>query len=269
MVEIIKNTLNENQNITPEVTENLMELVEIFSKKFPDIDLNNLNEKLKSLIIRRESMFLVKLPCQYNPHTNEILINLGRFEESDAKHWMMHALLGVITAKDNHYGFNNEDDKLIALNEGYTEIITGYLTGDIEDNFYFDETVITNLISDIVGKDVLYEAYFSNDTNKILELISKESVLNGVNDILNAYYKMNIQVGNEKRTSLNQTKTMLNEKWNELCDKWIPKYAEECPSIEKCYKEEFPSYDNAMQKEISVSPEPIEEIETLDVPKKK
>ena len=173
MVETIKNTLNTNQNITQEVKENLMELIELFHKKFPDIDLKNLNERLKTLIIRRERMFLIKLPCQYNPHTNEILINLGRFEECDAKHWMMHSLLGVITAKDTYYGFNNEDDKLLALNEGYTEILTNYLVGDLENNFYFDEIVITNLIGKVIGEDILFDAYFSNDSKKVLEAIIK------------------------------------------------------------------------------------------------
>ena len=169
MVETIKNTLNMNQNITPEVKENLLELVEIFNQKFPDVDLTNLNERLKNLIIRRESMFLVKIPCQYNPHTNEILVNYGRFAQSDAKHWLMHCLLAVITAKDNYYGFNNEDDTLVALNDGYTEIMTNYLVGDVEDNFFFDEIVITNLISKVIGEDVLFDAYFSNDSKKVLE----------------------------------------------------------------------------------------------------
>lgn len=168
MIETIKNTLNQNQNITPEVKNYLMELIEVFHKKFTNIDLTNLNERLKTLIIKRESMFLVKLPCQYNPHTNEILINLGRFEECDAKHWMMHCLLGIITAKDNHYGFNNENDTLVALNEGYTEIITNYLIGDLENNFFFDEIVITNLISKVIGEDTLFEAYFTNDSERVL-----------------------------------------------------------------------------------------------------
>ena len=119
MVETIKNTLNNNENITPEVRENLMELIEIFHKKFPYIDLHNLNERLETLKIKRESMFLVKLPCQYNPHTNEVLINLGRFEECDARHWFMHCLLAMITAKDNYYGFNDADDKFVALKESY------------------------------------------------------------------------------------------------------------------------------------------------------
>ena len=169
MVETIKTTLNTNQNITPEVKENLLKLIELFHKKFPDIDLSNLNERLKTLIIKRESMFLVKLPCRYNPHTNEILVNLGRFEESEAKHWFMHSLLGVITAKENYYGFDNADNKLVALNEGYTEIITNYLVGDVENNFFTDEIIITNLIGKAIGEDTLFDAYFSNDCKKVLE----------------------------------------------------------------------------------------------------
>ena len=173
MVETIKNALNENQNITPEVKENLLELVEIFNKNFGDIDLSNLAERLKTLVIKRESMFLVKLPCRYNAHTNEILVNLGKFEEADARHWLMHCLLGMITAKENYYGFDNADNTLIALNEGYTEMITNYLVGDVENNFFTDELIITNLISKVIGEDLLFEAYFSNESEKVLEAMRK------------------------------------------------------------------------------------------------
>ncbi|MBQ9011518.1 MAG: hypothetical protein IJ093_02595 [Bacilli bacterium] len=169
MIETIKNTLNTNQNITGEVKEDIIKLVEIFNQKFPDIDLTTLNERLKTLIIKRESMYLVKIPCKYNPYNNEILINLGKIEESDARHWFMHCLLGVITAKDNYYGFNNEENTLIALNEGYTEILTNYLVGDVENNFFTDEIIITNLISKAIGENTLYEAYFNNDSKRVIE----------------------------------------------------------------------------------------------------
>jgi len=168
MIENIKTTLNANENITSEVKDNLLELITIFNDNFKDIDLANLNERLKTLIIKRESMFLVKLPCKYNPYTNELLINLGLFEECDAKHWLMHALLGMITAKDNYYGFNNEENTLVALNEGYTEIITNNLVGDVEDNFFTDEIIMTNLISKAIGEDTMYNAYFNNDSKSIV-----------------------------------------------------------------------------------------------------
>lgn len=168
MIETIKTTLEANKSITPEVKKDLLELIIIFNKNFGDIDLSNLNERLKTLIIKRESMFLVKLPCQYNPFTNEILVNLGRFEECDARHWLMHCLLGMITAKDNHYGFNNSEDTLVALNEGYTEMLTNYLVGDVEENFYTDDIIITNLISKAIGEDTLFNAYFTGDDKSVI-----------------------------------------------------------------------------------------------------
>ena len=100
-----------------------------------------------------------------------------------------------------------------------------------------------------------------------------EKVLDTVNNMLNTYYKMNSQVGNEKQTSLKQIQTIMNEKYSSLCDTWFPKYAEECPSIDKCYKEEFPSFASAMIKK-EITPvidyeQEAKEIETLDVPQKR
>ncbi len=168
MIETIKETLNSNNAITEEVKENLLELIILFNDQFKDVDLTNLNERLKTLKIKRESMFLVKLPCKYNPFTNELLINLGLFEECDAKHWLMHCLLGIITAKDNYYGFAGSENTLVALNEGYTEIITNNLVGDVDNNFFTDEIIITNLISKAIGLDVLYNAYFKNDSKSVI-----------------------------------------------------------------------------------------------------
>ena len=169
MIETIKTTLNENQNITPEVKENLLELIELFNEKFNNIDLNNLNERLKTLIIRRESKYLLKLPCQYNPHNNEITINYGEFEKCNGMHWLTRSLVAMITAKENYFGFDNEEGKLVALNEGYTEMITNYLVGTEEDNFYTAEVIITNLIARAIGEDNMCNAYFSNDSKAILD----------------------------------------------------------------------------------------------------
>lgn len=169
MVQDIKVILDENQNITGEVKDDLLELITIFNDTFGNVSLDNLKERLKTLKIKKESMYLAKLPCEYIPFTNEILINIGRFEQCEAKHWLMHALLGIITAKDNYYGFNNSDNTFIALNDGYTEIIVNNLVGDVDNNFFTDEIIMTNLIGKIIGEDVLYDAYFSNDSEKVLK----------------------------------------------------------------------------------------------------
>ena len=168
MLETIKGTLNSNEGITPEVKKDLLELIEIFNKNFPNIDLTNLNERLKTLVIKRESMFLVKLPCKYNPFTNELVVNLGLFEECDAKHWLMHCLLGMITAKENYYGFAGSENTLVALNEGYTEIITNNLVGDVDNNFFTEEIIMTNLIGKAIGEETFFNAYFGNDAKSVI-----------------------------------------------------------------------------------------------------
>ena len=94
-------------------------------------------------------------------------------KESDVKHWLMHTLLGVITANENRYGFTTTDNKMIALCEGYTEILTNYLVGDVSDNYFTDEIIMTNLISKVVGADVLFEAYFHNDSEKVLTVMTE------------------------------------------------------------------------------------------------
>ena len=169
MLDTLKVTLDANENITPEVKENLMELITIFAETFKEIDLTNLNTRLKDLKLKIESKFLVRMPCRYNAFTNEILINEEMFKECDAKHWLMHCLLGVITGKENRYGFTTTDNKMIALCEGYTEILTNYLVGDVDNNYFTDEIIMTNLISKVIGEDTLFEAYFNNDSEKVLK----------------------------------------------------------------------------------------------------
>jgi len=172
----IKESLESNTNLTNEVKENIAELVEIFEKNFPEINLDNLAQRLKTLIIKRESKYLVKIPCEYNSFKNELLVNKGKFEGCEAKHNLMHSLLQMITAKENYYGFDNEDNTLIALNKGYTEVLTNYLVGDVENNFYTDEIIIVNLISKVIGNDILYNAYFNNDTESVLRAMIEAEV---------------------------------------------------------------------------------------------
>ena len=176
MLETLKVTLDANTNITPEVKENLMELITVFANNeaFKDVDLSNLGERLKTLNIRRESKYLVRMPCRYNAFNNEILINEEMISESDVKHWMMHALLGVITGNENRYGFTTTDNKMIAMTEGYGAVVNNYLTGDVEDNYFTDEILVTNLLGKVVGEDVMFQAYFTNNSEAILSKLREK-----------------------------------------------------------------------------------------------
>lgn len=163
----IKNSLNSNPNLT-DIQDCLMELINLFNSKFPNVDLTNLNERLKTLKIIKGSKYLVKNSSHYNPITNELLINLSKIDISDCKHILMRELLNIITAKDNYTGFN-KDNAFEALNIGYTERLTNYLVGNKAESEYEDEIVASNIFERIIGEDKMFNAYFTNNASLIFE----------------------------------------------------------------------------------------------------
>lgn len=172
-VENIKSSLEQNPNLSNDIKENLYELVTIFHHKFEDVDLTNACERLQTLKIENLNKYLTEEIATYQPMTNTLALNVERLKEADAKHILMYHLLGIITAKDNYVGFNY-NDQFKALNIGYTEMLANVLVGNESDTFmHGDEIVITNLLTCIIGEDVLRQAYFHNDymilTNKLIE----------------------------------------------------------------------------------------------------
>ena len=163
----IKNSLNSNPNLT-DIQDCLMELIYLFNSKFPNINLNNLNERLKTLKVVKGSKYLVKNSSHYNPTSNELLINLSKVNDNDCKHILMRELLNIISAKDNFTGFN-KDNAYEALNIGYTERLANFLVGNETDSEYEDEIVASNLLEKIIGEDKIFNAYFTNDPTIIFE----------------------------------------------------------------------------------------------------
>ena len=145
----IKNSLNSNPNLT-DIQDCLMELIYLFNRKFPNVNLNNLNERLKTLNIIRGSKFLIRKSSYYNPVANELLVNMVKIENNDCKHILMRELLNIITAKDNYTGFN-KDNAYEALNIGYTERLANFLVGNDTESEYEDEIVASNLLEKIIG----------------------------------------------------------------------------------------------------------------------
>lgn len=166
IIDQIKENIDNNSNISNEVKNNIMELVIIFNNKFPNIDLNNLANRLKTLKIELGSKYVYREVSQYNPTENVLVLNMSELsKDHDMKHVLMYELLHIITAKDNFVGFD-KDNKLIALNTGYTEILTNNLVGNESDiDYHIDEVIATNVIANMIGNDVMYKAYFENDYN--------------------------------------------------------------------------------------------------------
>lgn len=126
--------IDANENLSEALKENFKELITVFHQNFKDIGLNNFNERIKRLKIKKGNKYITKSACEYNPKENVLYLNETKLQETDAKHELMFAVLTIISAKDNFYGFDAEG-KLKVLNVGITEILTNFLVGnDGEDN---------------------------------------------------------------------------------------------------------------------------------------
>ena len=160
-LEEIKVALDGNSNLTDEIRDHFYSLICLFHEKYPNIDLTNLCNLLKTLKIEKSSKFVNKRISKYN------------HEGYDMKHVLMFEILNMITNNGEYTGFN-KNDKFRALNAGYTEILTNNLVGNDSDiSALEDEVISTNMIAYIIGEDTIFNAYFNNDanllTNKILE----------------------------------------------------------------------------------------------------
>ena len=109
--------------------ENFKELITIFHQNFKEVSLDNFNERIKGLDIKKGSKYLIKDAIVYKPMENVLYINEEELNHVDAKHELMYALLTIITAKDNYFGFDT-DGTLTVLNVGLTEMIANFLVGN-------------------------------------------------------------------------------------------------------------------------------------------
>ncbi len=163
-IEEIKSSLNSNSNLTQKIKDNFLELILLFHEKFPEIALDNLDNRVKTLKIENLSKYVSGEVSKYDPVTNILSLNEERLgKDVDAKHILMYEILSMITAKDNYTGFNF-NHQFEALNIGYTEILTNYLVGNETEEFvHSDEIIATNLISISIGNEILLKAFFNND----------------------------------------------------------------------------------------------------------
>ncbi len=176
-LENVYNAIDSNSNIDSNVKEDIKKLITIFNKTFPNIDLSNFAKRVNNLKIEKSNKYLNKRVVKYNFNTNVLEFNIEEINKGyDMKHILMHGLLNVISSNDVQSGFNY-NDKFKALNAGYTEILTNNLVGnDGELSYLDDEVVSTNMIASMIGNDVLFESYFSNDTNKLVQALVNEGV---------------------------------------------------------------------------------------------
>lgn len=177
IIDTIRTSLESNKHINKEIKEGMLELIAIFYTNFPNVNLENLSKRLKTLKIEKTSKFENKHISNYSYKKNILYFNSDELsKEYDARHIMMFELLNIITSTDTHTGFN-VDNRFVALNVGLTEIIANYLVGNEgEKLIYPDEAIMTNLIMTIIGLEDMLYAYFNNNPKYLLNKLVEKGV---------------------------------------------------------------------------------------------
>lgn len=175
--EELKEVLDKNNNLK-EIKDNIYSLIQIIMKNFPNIKYDYLKKNLETLKVKKVGKHLCTDYTYYNGKQNVLYINYSKIDDNDdIKHLMMYELLNITTFNGDFSGFN-ENNFLNAFNIGFTEILTNNLVGNEGNKSYHDDEVIaTNLLSQIIGFETLFEAYFSNNARFVTSnLINAEGV---------------------------------------------------------------------------------------------
>ena len=174
-LEEIRISLKSNPNLTDEVKERLFQLIVIFNRKMPNINLSRLNDRIKTVGLGKLGKFERKGTYYYDVFKNQILLSKDIQGNYDIDHILVKSILQMSTSTKTFTGFNS-DERLRALNLAYTEILANYIIGNEGDSDLEEEMLVTNLLSHIVGKDTLFNSYFTNNGEPIIKAMQDAEV---------------------------------------------------------------------------------------------
>lgn len=174
-LEEIKASLKNNPNLNDEIRNKLFELTIVFHKKLPNISLSKLNQKFKTVNIGRTSKFERRGTYFYDIFKNEVLFSSNIRGNYDIDNLFMKSILQMATSTNSFTGFNS-DERLRALNLAYTEILANYIVGNEGDSDLEEEMLVANLLSHIVGKDTMFNSYFTNNGEPIIKAMQDVEV---------------------------------------------------------------------------------------------
>ncbi len=174
-LEQIKASLENNPNLNDEIINKLFELVIIYHKKLPEINLSRLNEKLKTVSFGKIGKFEKKGTYFYDVFRNQILFSRNLEGPYDIDQILIKALLQMSTSTNTFTGFHS-DERLRALNLAYTEILANYIIGNEGESDLEEEMLVANLLSHIVGKDTMFNSYFTNNGEPIIKAMQDAEV---------------------------------------------------------------------------------------------
>lgn len=174
-LEMIKSSLDNNSQLNDEIKNKLFSISLVFHKKFPEINLNRLSEKLLTVKFGKIGRFERRGTYYYDVFKNEILFSKDLEGNYDIDHLLTKAILEMATSTGKFTGFSS-DDRLRALNLAYTEILANYIIGNDGDSDLEEEMLLTNLLSHIVGKDTMFNSYFTNNGEPIIRAMQDAEV---------------------------------------------------------------------------------------------
>lgn len=176
-VDEIRSILDNNVNLSKEFKDDIFELVLLFNQRFPGVPLDDLKNHLAKLQVKKMNKFLNCDVSRFDNKESILYLNASKLDLGyDVKHVLMYELLNMISSNDHQVGFIR-DGKFEALNVGYTEILANFLVGnDGEELLYPDEAIATNLLSVMIGVDVLATAYFTHNTDLLIDSLNKVGV---------------------------------------------------------------------------------------------
>lgn len=123
-------SIDNNETLSLALKDNFKDLITVFHQNFSEVELNNFNERIKRLKIKKGNKYITKDAVEYNIKENVLYLNEEKLNSADAKHDLMFAMITMISAQaDGSYGFD-DDGKLRVLNVGITEILTNFLVGN-------------------------------------------------------------------------------------------------------------------------------------------
>lgn len=174
-LEEIRISLKSNPNLNDETRDKLFGLIVNFNKKLPEVNLSRLNTRLKNVKLGKISKFERRGTYYYDVFKNEILFSRDLEGNYDIDHILTKAILQMSTSTETFTGFNS-DDRLRALNLAYTEILANYIIGNEGESDLEEEVLVTNLLSHIVGKDTMFNSYFTNNGEPIIKAMQEAEV---------------------------------------------------------------------------------------------
>ena len=173
----VKEALSKNKGIDEPLKDNILELVDIFHKTFPEISLDYLCHNLQTLKVEKTNNFINHFPLDYNAKLNKLTINRKEIsKEFDTKNLLMNMVIRLIATKNGIMGFDT-DGSFLALNIGYVAGIANMLVGnDADYDIYTDEMIAANIFGKVVGDDILKEAFFTNNPSLIFNTMEHKDI---------------------------------------------------------------------------------------------